>query len=436
MIYRILKFIISVGIRLYYKEIRVQNKERLPKSGPVILLANHPNTVMDGWVLGRMFREPLHFMAKGTFFNSRFKKWLLTSLKLIPINRASESKTEGVNNVESFSKCFELLDKQGMLVIFPEGSSYKERVLREIKTGAARIALEFVDQHKGKSNLKIVNVGLNYSQAERFRSRILVNVADVIELDDVYREGEKYNKEDIVKLTEEIRKSLESVLITSNDKFQDELLEKLHALYTVDKSVQSGVRGKMTELKEISSMIEAIAITRPYALQEIDILADEINTSISQLGIKSAYLKRGGRIKSYLKQLIGSVFLLIIGLPIYLFGLIHNFLPYKITDLIIPKLTKDIEYHAPLGILIGIILYPLTYYGFAKIGTEVFLFQGWYLVLYVALIPACGLFAIMFHKNMTHVLHKWKFYLMLKNKKVEIEKLKAKYQVLSELLEL
>ena len=109
MIYGILKFIITIGIRLYYKEIRILNKERLPKSGPVIVVANHPNTVMDGWVLGMLFRESIHFMAKGTFFNTKFKKWLLTSLKLIPINRASESKTAGVSNMDSFAKCFELL---------------------------------------------------------------------------------------------------------------------------------------------------------------------------------------------------------------------------------------------------------------------------------------------------------------------------------------
>ena len=79
MIYKLLKLIIGLGIRLYYREIRVKNKERLNQIGGKIIIANHPNTMMDGWIISYITKEPIYFMAKGTFFNSPFKmKYLCT----------------------------------------------------------------------------------------------------------------------------------------------------------------------------------------------------------------------------------------------------------------------------------------------------------------------------------------------------------------------
>ena len=49
-------------------------------------------------------------------------------------------------------------------------------MLRNLKTGTARIALETEKRNEGKLGLKVVAVGLNYSQPEKFRSNILVNI--------------------------------------------------------------------------------------------------------------------------------------------------------------------------------------------------------------------------------------------------------------------
>ncbi|MEY3425897.1 MAG: hypothetical protein RL679_1255, partial [Bacteroidota bacterium] len=87
MLYRILKVIVGIGIRLYYKEIKVKNGKFLDHDGPMIIIANHPNTLMDAWIIGNVCPQPIYFMAKGTFFNSPLKRKLLKSLNMIPINR-------------------------------------------------------------------------------------------------------------------------------------------------------------------------------------------------------------------------------------------------------------------------------------------------------------------------------------------------------------
>mgnify|MGYP002635383737 FL=1 len=178
MLYRLIKVLVGIGIRLYYREIRVKNRKNIPLDEPLIIIANHPNTLMDAWMIGYICPRPIHFMAKGTLFNSKFKLKLLSSLNMIPINRVGEGKTDGVSNQNSFQACYDILEAGKTLVIFPEGSSYQERHLRDLKSGTARIALEAVKRKEGQLDVKILPMGLNYTQAEKFRSRVLVDIGE------------------------------------------------------------------------------------------------------------------------------------------------------------------------------------------------------------------------------------------------------------------
>jgi len=171
MLYRFLKLLVGLGIRFYYKEVRVKNKVNLKTEGPLIIIANHPNTLMDAMMLGHVCQQPIHYMAKATLFDSKFKMWLLRSLNMIPINRIGEGRIKGVSNQDSFLACYEMLEKGKTLVVFPEGTSFQERHLRQLKSGTARIALETERRNNNTLGLMVLPIGLNYSQAEKFREK-------------------------------------------------------------------------------------------------------------------------------------------------------------------------------------------------------------------------------------------------------------------------
>ncbi|PWL27779.1 MAG: hypothetical protein DCO96_10775 [Fluviicola sp. XM-24bin1] len=111
MLYRLLKIIVGVGIRLFYRQVRVIGREHLETRGPKIILANHPNTLMDAWMIGHICNQRIYYMAKGTFFNAALKRWALGSLGMIPVNRMVDSKTDGVSNADSFEACYKLLEE-------------------------------------------------------------------------------------------------------------------------------------------------------------------------------------------------------------------------------------------------------------------------------------------------------------------------------------
>ena len=110
MIYQFLKFTVGIGIRFYYKEIKILNSKALSHDGPLIIIANHPNTLMDAMMIGFVSKRPIYFMAKATLFNSKFKLWLLQSLNMIPINRQGEKSIKGISNQGSFDACYKILE--------------------------------------------------------------------------------------------------------------------------------------------------------------------------------------------------------------------------------------------------------------------------------------------------------------------------------------
>ena len=132
------------------------------------------------WLIALACKKPIHYLAKGTFFNTKLKRRILGSLGMIPINRQIDGNTSGVSNTSSFEACYKVLESGKILVIFPEGNSIMERQLRELKSGTARIALEVLKRNEGNIDLKVVPLGLYYSQAHRFRSSVFVKIGEGI----------------------------------------------------------------------------------------------------------------------------------------------------------------------------------------------------------------------------------------------------------------
>lgn len=411
----------------YYKKVKVIHKERINVPGPKLLIANHPNTMMDAWILGKLSNEPIYFMTKGTFFNTPFKKWLLRSIGLIPINRADDSKTSGVSNSDSFEQCYQLLEQGKTLAIFPEGNSFAEKLLRKLKSGTARIALQTELRNNGELGVQIIPVGLVYLQPEKFRSSVLVRVGEAIDA----RSFLPLFKEDRLKaarqLTAVFRERLMELLVASQSSEQETLADRIAGILrnAYARSDRSKLERDVDLIRSVNENLSEINRQHPEKLREIEQLVYEINWQIDRLKIKSAFLDRKYRFGMFMRQLFFSIVALIIGFPIYILGIVFNGLPYFITDLIMPKVVWDVEYYAPVAVLIGLILYPLNYLGFVylfKIFTDLPVFWN-YLVFFT--MPLLGLFSYSFYHYSRHVSFKWKFILNMVNQKSSILKLRA-----------
>ncbi|MCB0855874.1 MAG: 1-acyl-sn-glycerol-3-phosphate acyltransferase, partial [Bacteroidetes bacterium] len=135
-LYTILKFLVKIGIRVFFRKIVVHGWENRPSEGPLIIAVNHPNTLMDPLLVAVMMKQRVGFLANASLFANKLVNQLFAILHTIPVYRKQDvAPGEPIDNDETFGKVYEYLDKNGTIMIFPEGTSFSEMKLRKIKTG-------------------------------------------------------------------------------------------------------------------------------------------------------------------------------------------------------------------------------------------------------------------------------------------------------------
>jgi glycerol-3-phosphate O-acyltransferase / dihydroxyacetone phosphate acyltransferase len=165
-------------VRVFFRSIEVQDGENLPDAGPVVLVANHTNGLVDGLLLLATLRRYPRFLGKSTLFGIAPLWPFLKLAGVVPVYRAIDA-VAGDHNASAFATSHELLRQGGMVAVFPEGISHDETTLQPLKTGAARIALEALADGEAEG-VATVAVGLVYDAKARFRSRALVRVGEPV----------------------------------------------------------------------------------------------------------------------------------------------------------------------------------------------------------------------------------------------------------------
>ena len=142
---RFLFFLLVVRpLMLIFLGFHVRGYDRLPKQGPLIVVANH-NSHLDALALITLFGmkrlKDVHPVAAADYFlKNRFLAWFfLNIIGIIPFDRRLKSKRNGghENPLDPISKALE--DRQ-IVILFPEGSRGEPEKLEAFKTGIAHIA--------------------------------------------------------------------------------------------------------------------------------------------------------------------------------------------------------------------------------------------------------------------------------------------------------
>jgi 1-acyl-sn-glycerol-3-phosphate acyltransferase len=109
-------------------------REYIPSSGPVIVAANH-RSFLDPFVIGTMARRPMYYVAKRELFRHRWQAWVLSALGAFPVDR-------GASDEETIETARAILDRGGIVLIFPEGTRIRPGSLGRPHRGVGRLALQ------------------------------------------------------------------------------------------------------------------------------------------------------------------------------------------------------------------------------------------------------------------------------------------------------
>jgi 1-acyl-sn-glycerol-3-phosphate acyltransferase len=125
---------VFVPFFLIYFRLQRIGREHLPRSGPLLLAANH-RSFLDPFVIGTLVRRPVYYMAKRELFEKRWQAWVLNCLGAFPVDR-------GAGDKDAMATARAILARGDCVVVFPEGTRVRPGPLGNPKRGIGRLALE------------------------------------------------------------------------------------------------------------------------------------------------------------------------------------------------------------------------------------------------------------------------------------------------------
>lgn len=115
-------------------------------------------------------RRMISYWTKSSAFSNPIASAILFSSGSIPVDRKSK------DNQGLFRGTFDSISAGDVVGIFPEGTSYTEPRIIQVKDGVAWAALEYMKWTKslgpGVSEIVVVPVGIVYTDKSMYRSRV------------------------------------------------------------------------------------------------------------------------------------------------------------------------------------------------------------------------------------------------------------------------
>jgi glycerol-3-phosphate O-acyltransferase/dihydroxyacetone phosphate acyltransferase len=326
----------------------------------------------------------------------------------IPIYRAQDTGTgvggvatpeeRAAQNEASFGRCYDYLGQGGTIMIFPEGTSVSERRLRPLKTGAARIALGAEARHNFKLGLKVVPVATNYFDPSKFRSDVLLNVAPPIRVADYAAAYAQSPDEAADQLTEAIRVALERRLVISRDAAEDAFVQQIERTFGDHLNPDDDPNTLYDNFQLSRTLLQALPWAEqqfPERLAEAKGRFDHYLAELRRHGISDEALddQRRGSIAGLLN--------LVLGAPVWLYGVVNNYLPYILPSAVAKRATKDVEFVAPIMLVVGMLTFPLAY-ALQIAAVQYWLTHDWRLTLLYGLsLPVTGFYALSYWSTLS-----------------------------------
>ena len=361
MFHRVIISLIRIIANTFFRRIDVVGIEHVPREGPVIFAGNHPNALMDGFLLiAKCGRWPLHFMANAKLWDYGLLGPMLNAVGAVPVYRREEHVGD-VDNQKAFEKLYEVIESGNCMGIFPEGVSHVESQLIKLKTGAARIALSVTA--RGKAGVMIVPCGLNYIHRHRFRSQVLIEFGEPIVINDQWVQDYNQDEQETVrKLTGRLADALTDVTLNAPDWRTLRFIQTARRLYK-PATAELGP-GEYVELSRrfVDSYLQAIEDP------EMLLFRDEVENyqaRLDMLDLKDHQLRQPVTLgRAFRKVMLRSLTMLAL-LPLAIPGALLHLPVGWIAATVGERFSYEMDDVATLKVFATILLLPLLYIAIA-----------------------------------------------------------------------
>jgi 1-acyl-sn-glycerol-3-phosphate acyltransferase len=365
---------------------RVDRSGAVPGSGPVLLLPNHANALLDPAVIWATASRDVRFLAKSTLFDGAFAP-VLKGARAIPVYRRLDEGVDPAKNVETFAAVQSAFSAGDAVCVFPEGISHSTGKLVPLRTGAARMA---IGAERDGVHVAMVAVGLNFDRKTAFRSRVTVLFGQPFTVADLAA-GEDGVRMATARIAHEMRR----LLVEADPGGDAAMVTRVERLYSAARREPATPEERIARKQAIARGIARLREADPERYERSAQRLRRYDQRLGRFGLRDRHLdwdiSARGAVAFAIREGLAALFLV----PVAAIGLAVFWVPYRVTALLARRATSERDVAATAKAFIGVVVYAAWLLAIAVTAGRAFsLGAGIATAALVPLLAIAGLFAI------------------------------------------
>ena len=358
--YQILYFFVKIWHHIFfYQKIEISHQDRIPKEGPVIITPNHQNALMDALALLFSLKRTIVFLARADMFKTKLIAEILYFLRILPVFRPRDGKGEVKKNQETFDKTTEVLQKNYVLGIFPEGNHGDKHSLRPLKKGFARIAFQTEEGNDYKMGIKIIPTGMLYSNYQNCQSVLSINFGHPISLEDFYEDYKTNPAIAYNKASEKLSREIKKYMIHIEDDAYYETIDFLQTLFGKEilgdsfENYSNRIESGMASVEKLNNFKEA----HSHKFEALHKTTSQFLNKSQTLNMIQKQLLASWSWPTFFIQLLVFLFTF----PILLISHFITLLPVSISLFVTSKI-KDPQFKSSIKFVVSLLSFPIFFF--------------------------------------------------------------------------
>jgi len=336
--YALVRALARALLRTQYRKIEITGLARVPANGPLLVVANHFNSLVDSLAVLVACPREVSPLAKAPLFSNRLLRPFLRAAGAVPVHRSDESPGGGRGvraHAAMLEACRARLAAGGALTMFPEGVSQPRPRLMPLRAGAAHVALSL------DAPVWVVPLGLVYEPPDRRRGTLLARFGEPFRADG---SAAGPRRPAAIALTRRIEESLRSLLAEAESLGDLEALRILEAVVAQERGAsETTLEDRHAALRGFAQGLAGLRRRHPEVVDEIRAEVDAFRRELALAGIRPDVLDEAyspGRVARFL-LLHGA--LLLLGAPLAIAAAVLTWPVRALGDVVFTRLGRATE---------------------------------------------------------------------------------------------
>jgi 1-acyl-sn-glycerol-3-phosphate acyltransferase len=365
MFYTVVRHVARFWLWFFFRDVEVVRASLVPASGPVLLCINHPNNMIDSLLVAAVLPREVHYLATAALFRNPLMARFLAACGAIPVYRKQDDPDKMGRNADAFAACFRALERGQLVGIYPEGTTHAESRVQRIKTGAARIALDYQASGRG-APLTLMPVGITFEARKAFRGHVRLSFGEPIALAPyapVYRDEPAKAVE---ALTTAIQWGMEAEILNVARPERQDLIRAVEEIYRSDLirelHEERGLGARQIDPLRLARAIADAAAH--FEERDPERVARMWAAVLKYRAMLAAYHVRDQAVRASAQRPPARARLrhsweASVGLPFFAYGLAVNGLPYLLPRWLARRTARKETDYATTRLLASIVAFPL-----------------------------------------------------------------------------